>query len=95
MHEDEHRLSLVAAVKSMRCGYQRREVKVVGHVMPLATPYGAMPRGQDGGEMLLWEGDCVMPFQGDCGAIPSRRLTVTRGCHEDWCDVGHKWHDAI
>jgi hypothetical protein len=52
-----------AAAYSMR-GRGRREVKLVGGVMPLAVG-GAMPLGGDGGEMLPHEVDGATPLQED------------------------------
>jgi hypothetical protein len=54
-----------AAAYSMRGG-GRREVKLVGGVMPLAVG-GAMPLGGDGGEMLPHEVDGATPLQEDDG----------------------------
>jgi hypothetical protein len=47
-------------------GGGRREVKLLGGVMPLAVG-GAMPLGGDGGVMLPREVDGTMPLQGDDG----------------------------
>jgi hypothetical protein len=55
----------MAAAYSMQGG-GRREVKLIGGVMPLAVG-GAMPLGGDGGVMLPREVDGTMLLQGDDG----------------------------